>query len=242
VAEYEVVKIICVKRINTAFTVLELLVAIAVIGILAALIFPALKSVNRAKLINRARGEMGQLETCIDSYKEKIGYYPPDNRNPNDNQLYPGLNQLYYELTGTVFSNNVAFVAKDGIGPALTPLMVVSFFGPGVKGFVNTERNTADESSRGAAVFLKSFKPSQIVLTTISNPATGLIVSARLLACTVPGPDANSPPLEPALNPWRYNSSSPINNAGSYDLWTDIYVNGKTNRICNWSSKPLVVR
>ncbi|HOW79554.1 MAG TPA: hypothetical protein PK406_08895, partial [Verrucomicrobiota bacterium] len=43
------------------------------------------------------------------------------------------------------------------------------------------------------------------------------------------------------LNPWRYNSSNPTNNPNSFDLWMDIAVGGKTNRICNWSDKPLVV-
>jgi len=36
-------------------------------------------------------------------------------------------------------------------------------------------------------------------------------------------------------NPWRYNSSNPRYNPKSYDLWIDVTVGGKTNRVCNWS-------
>ena len=39
------------------------------------------------------------------------------------------------------------------------------------------------------------------------------------------------------MNPWRYNSSSPTNNPGSYDLWVQLSIGGKTNLICNWSKQ-----
>jgi hypothetical protein len=41
------------------------------------------------------------------------------------------------------------------------------------------------------------------------------------------------------LNPWRYNSSHPTNNTGGYDLWVDLVIRGKTNRVCNWSTLPI---
>ena len=43
------------------------------------------------------------------------------------------------------------------------------------------------------------------------------------------------------LNPWRYNSSHPTHNQATYDLWVDVIVDGKTNRISNWSDKPDIV-
>jgi hypothetical protein len=39
------------------------------------------------------------------------------------------------------------------------------------------------------------------------------------------------------VNPWRYNSSNPTNNPGSYDLWVQLSIAGKTNLICNWSKQ-----
>ena len=46
---------------------------------------------------------------------------------------------------------------------------------------------------------------------------------------------------EPEINPWRYNSTNPTNNPGGFDLWVDIYVGGKTQRVSNWSKKPPLV-
>jgi hypothetical protein len=43
------------------------------------------------------------------------------------------------------------------------------------------------------------------------------------------------------VNPWRYNSSNPTNNPGSYDLWVDVIIDGKTNRFGNWSKEPMLV-
>ena len=40
------------------------------------------------------------------------------------------------------------------------------------------------------------------------------------------------------INPWRYNPVDPTNNPTSYDLWVDITVGNRTERISNWSDKP----
>jgi hypothetical protein len=40
------------------------------------------------------------------------------------------------------------------------------------------------------------------------------------------------------VNPWRYNSSNPTNNPGSYDLWIQLSIGGTKYLICNWSSQP----
>src|SRR5688572_29922904 len=65
-----------------AFTLIELLVVMAIIAILAALLLPAMAGVNRMKAVSRARGELAQINSCIAAYKEKLGHFPPDNRNP----------------------------------------------------------------------------------------------------------------------------------------------------------------
>jgi hypothetical protein len=57
----------------------------------------------------------------------------------------------------------------------------------------------------------------------------------------VDGPFTTNSIAGKAINPWRYVSSNPTNNTGSYDLWMDIKFGGKTNRISNWSPDPQVV-
>jgi len=42
------------------------------------------------------------------------------------------------------------------------------------------------------------------------------------------------------LNPWRYNSANPTNNPGSYDLWIQLKIGGKTNLISNWSKQAQI--
>ena len=41
-------------------------------------------------------------------------------------------------------------------------------------------------------------------------------------------------PLNKGLNPWRYVSSNPTNNPGSFDLWAEIVVKGQKKIIGNW--------
>ena len=42
------------------------------------------------------------------------------------------------------------------------------------------------------------------------------------------------------INPWFYNSSHPVHNPDSYDLWAEFLVGKKTNIVCNWSDKVIV--
>ena len=93
--------------IINAFTLIELLIVIAIIGILASLTFPVLGSVKRHQNIQNAQAEMGQLETALNAYKDAFGFYPPDN------PANPMVNQLYYELEGTT-NNGANYVTLDG--------------------------------------------------------------------------------------------------------------------------------
>src|SRR5215469_12172471 len=100
---------------RNGFTLIELLVVIAVIAILAALIFPVVGAIKRIRVQTRARSELTQVESAIADYKAKLGFYPPDNGNNKVPATFnPGSNQLYYELIGTVLTNNsTTFVTRD---------------------------------------------------------------------------------------------------------------------------------
>jgi prepilin-type N-terminal cleavage/methylation domain-containing protein len=207
-----------------AFTLIELLVVISVIGILAAMIFPALSAVDSAKKRSKARAELVQVESAIALYKTKLGTYPPDN--PNNNAVS---NALYFELVGSTNSNGT-FSTLDGSAQAGSVALNATF---GVGGIANCAQGGGDEA-HPAGKFLRGLKPSQ---------SGEIVPGIRLLLCSVPWQTDNNYPLagHPTWNPFRYNASHPTNNPTSFDLWVDILIRGKTNRICNWSDKPLIV-
>jgi prepilin-type N-terminal cleavage/methylation domain-containing protein len=228
-----------------AFTLIELLVVIAIIGILAALIFPAAGIIKKRSIVARAQTELDQVVVAIDLYKEKTGSYPPDN---------PGLvalNQLYFELVGTAQIDAANYETLDKTLRIPVSSIQRAFSGSDannnvivskVGGFNNCSKPGGDEGV-SAKTFLRSPKPGQFVTGRNSG------FTNRLLTCSIQWPK-NLPPIistftpeDPAVNPnpWRYNSSNPTNNPGTFDLWVDVLIGGKTNRISNWRRQPLVV-
>ena len=70
-----------------------------------------MQSVTRAQTLKRAQAELTQIETAIETYKTKLGYYPPGNGG------YYSTNQLYYELMGTTLTTiagQPAYQTLDG--------------------------------------------------------------------------------------------------------------------------------
>jgi prepilin-type N-terminal cleavage/methylation domain-containing protein len=219
----------CAAR-RRAFTLIELLTVISIIGILAALLFPVFSSVKKRSLINHADAEMAQLETAIDRYKAAYGFYPPDNTNN------PAINQLYYELTGTTNLANGDFETLDG-SSTIAPADATSFFGVG--GFINCTTTNSPEDAPKARDFLPDLKPNQI--GSVTNGLPGPNNYANLIVSSIDWPTATNAPISGAQthnNSWRYNSSSPTNNPGAYDLWLQIVIKpGQTNLVCNWSKQ-----
>jgi prepilin-type N-terminal cleavage/methylation domain-containing protein len=214
-----------------AFTLIELLVVIAIISILAALVIPIGKAVNRRKIVAKARAELAQAQFAIEAYKAGLGHYPPDN------VLNPIINQLYFELRGTT-NTGTTYRTLDGSAEIpMRPAAIQTYFA-GVSGFINCTQPGGSDEGRKAKAFLPDLKPGQI--GDISASPSDRV---KILVCSVPWPnDPNFPvPNHPGLNPIRYNSTYPTNNPNSFDLWIDFVIDGKTNRISNWSQEPLVV-
>jgi prepilin-type N-terminal cleavage/methylation domain-containing protein len=211
------------KYSRHGFTLVELLVVIAIIGVLAALIIPTISKITAMRAISKTKTELKEVESWIANYKTQRGYYPPDNSGN------PTTNQLYYELSGTVFSNGV-YRTLDGSATVAT--LPGAFGGSTVNGFMNTMKEPRDEGM-AAQKFIKEFKPGQVA---------EIYSSLKILVGSV-GWDSNLPnpiPQYPGVNPFRYVSTNPTHNPNSFDLWIDVYVQGKTLRICNWSEDPIV--
>ena len=217
---------------RTAFTLIELLVVIAVIAILAALLFPVTTVIKKKRILALAQAELVNVETAIEAYKARRGTYPPDN---------PGnflINPLFYELLGTTRDSLGNYQTLDG-GSQVLKLEFPAFYGPNVSGFVNSSASAKGDDEKAAAEsFLKNLKPNQ---SGVPKPV--LYQKIKILACSVlvEDPPANYPVLgsDPAgLNPWRYISTNPTNNPGSYDLWVDLFIGGKKYTVSNWSKKP----
>jgi prepilin-type N-terminal cleavage/methylation domain-containing protein len=228
---------------SPGFTLIELLVVITVIAILASLVFPITAAVNRSKTRARAKAELGMIELAISTYQAKFGHYPPDNPVAVLSASPVYLNQLYYELCGTTLSKGV-YTTKDG-GTSIRAADVPNAFDAAKpSGFVNSMQGggSGDEGETSINCFKGvALKPANYA--DIVNPSTR--VPMRVLVCSLGWPVSS--PYQPSgtpgsgVNPWRYNSSSPTNNPNSYDLWIDVMVGDKTNRICNWSAQPIIV-
>jgi type II secretion system protein G len=88
-----------------AFTLIELMVVVAIIAILAGLTLGGMGYVNRKSAASRAQTEVAALSAAIESYKLEFGTYPSN------------ATTLYADLTGsgTLNTNKVFFEPPPGM-------------------------------------------------------------------------------------------------------------------------------
>jgi len=212
-----------------AFTLIELLLVIAIIGVIAGFTLVVLKPVKAAQYKKVATAEMNHLETALENYKAKYGAYPPGNQNalgvyasPLDRSQF---SQLYYELAGTT-KNNTSFVTVDGSSTIAIGDVPTAY---NVGGFVNCTKGGAEDGTV-AQNFLSGLSSKEIMSSVTNNG-----IATTILVTSVGGPDLAYEPLKAAgINPFRYVYPG-VNNPGGYDLWVQLVISGQTNLICNWS-------
>jgi prepilin-type N-terminal cleavage/methylation domain-containing protein len=208
---------------RSAFTLIEMLVVIGIIGILAALILGGASIANSKMKRAKAEAERDALVTAIQSYKNKKGFYPPDNTKSTI------MSPLFYELTGTVVlgGNYKSLVSGDNLSPA----NIINIFNAG--GFLNASADPS-EVLNFAPTISKSSRTASFTIPSTTTTYT-------LFCITIKGPPQintiDGKPFEP-YDVWNYVSTNPTNNPGSYDLWIDVLYSGHTNRISNWSKDP----
>jgi prepilin-type N-terminal cleavage/methylation domain-containing protein len=211
-----------IRQNAAGFTLIELLVVIAIMAIIAGLLLAVTAGVKKLQDVKMAQSELEQIKSALDNYKTQYGFYPPAN------PLNPAVNQLYYELSG-VSANGGNYQTLDGASTIAVTAYVSTF---NVNGAVNLVKSGGDVETVQARNFLPGLKANRI-----GSYATGI----NLLTTSVPIRDPSYVPVGVAnLNPFNYTYPG-TNNPGSYDLWIDLKISGKTNRICNWHNAPIIL-
>lgn len=150
---------------RAAFSLVEMLVVIAVIGILAALVVGGASHFRETSVRARVQTELNQVATAIETYHKKYGFYPQGN---GDTPSNPVRNPLYYELTGTM-------------PPVATAAAIFGYFN--IKGIVNDVEREGKDCFPNIGIEGKNYK-----VIDNSTKAFGLTVGYR---GSGPDPDIN---------------------------------------------------
>jgi prepilin-type N-terminal cleavage/methylation domain-containing protein len=231
---------------SPGFTLIELLVVIAIVAILAALVVGGASVGIAVSHRSRAQAEHSSMSAAIDAYKQKRGYYPPCNVSNTSagSVVFTTHSSLFYELTGVITTNQgssqifhspltqeTLTQPANGAGGATT---VEGLFGTG--GINNSSPDPTEIQNFYPA--MKNYQHGALYQSDGSGP------TYTLMMVSIHGPMDFPNTSSQIYNFWHYVSSqnaAPAHNKNTYDLWVDIVIRGKTNRISNWSSQPEVV-
>lgn len=208
-----------------AFTLIEMLVVIAIIGVLAALVTGVASGAARSRKVKRVESDLARLVTAIEDYKAAIGTYPPDNIVIVNGVGDVRPSGLYYELVGTEYQDTPGvFITLGGVNQ-IAPAQAQNYFGR--KGFQNSVPGEAQS-------FLTDIRNDQKAMLTSSQG--DLRSEVIVLTAPVEGPNGVPDKNNQMVNPWKYVSSAPTNNTASFDLWAEVKIGDEIVVISNWQN------
>lgn len=112
-----------------AFTLVEILTVVAIIGVLIGLLFPVMNSVKQSARKSQAMGEAKAVVNAIKAYYAEYGKYPMTDLKLGFDTIYgnPGQSQLY----GSEDVMNILLAVDDGVnaGHRYNPRRIVFYEG-----------------------------------------------------------------------------------------------------------------
>lgn len=132
---------------RSAFTLLELLCVLAVIGILAALIFPSMSGARRSANKARTKVQFAQWSAAIEAFRGEYGYYPAFDGSNLVNGGASGVEHPFHDLLAGRHRDGSPLTA--GSAAAMQNRKAVSFyaFGDAELGFANLVRDAFDNTA-----------------------------------------------------------------------------------------------
>ncbi|WP_261360658.1 DUF1559 domain-containing protein [Aeoliella straminimaris] len=114
----------------TGFTLVELLVVIAIIGILVALLLPAIQAARGSARNTQCKNNLRQLGIASQNHVSALGYFPPGTT-AQEYPAVPAAPWTFYRWSGLAhvspyMENTAAYDAIDLTVPLYTPQLVVS--------------------------------------------------------------------------------------------------------------------
>jgi general secretion pathway protein G len=103
-----------ILKSRKGFTIIELLIVIAVIAILIGIALPKFKGMRDEGNIAKAKGELRTLQTAVESYKIHTNSYPTALGNLNANTTVPNIigSTLPYDPFGATSTTNYGYSAN----------------------------------------------------------------------------------------------------------------------------------
>ena len=152
------------ERFLLAFTVVELLVIIAVIIVLAGLLFPAFKGVRDQSKRVQAKNDLTQIVTAVNAFYSDYGVYPISGT--ADKTVGPG---------GSPATNESLLNALRGLDTTVNPRQIVFLSPPDVKDKANPRSGIGTHPTNAGQFFDPWGKNYVIRLdgdydSTVSNP------------------------------------------------------------------------